>query len=97
MEPDPSQISNAVGKSKSQAKPHSTVRGAAQAMLGAVVSTTVTVWVQVTLFVQRSVAFQMRVAKKVLPHNALVRVSSTAIVKPFPEQLSMPVGVPKFH
>jgi len=44
-----------------------TVAGAAQVRLSAVVSTTVTFWLQEALLPQASVACQIRVASKVVP------------------------------
>src|SRR5438132_637691 len=62
-------LSVAVGRSKVQAVPNCTVLLVllAQSMTGAVVSTTVTVWLHRALLVQASVACQVRVASKVLP------------------------------
>ena len=60
------QVSLALGASNVQALVHSTVLFV-QAMLGAVVSTTVTVWLHVELFVQSSVACHVRVASNVFP------------------------------
>src|SRR5436190_1576381 len=61
-------LSVAVGASKVQATPCSTVLLVLlQVMTGAVVSTTVTFWLQELLLPQASVACQVRVASKVLP------------------------------
>ena len=57
----PQQASKAVGSSKLQVEPHSTVLLLAQVITGGVVSSTVTVWLQVLLLPQQSVAFQVRV------------------------------------
>ena len=57
----PQQASTALGGSKLQVEPHSTVLLVAQVNTGGVVSTTVTVWLQVALFEQQSVACQVRV------------------------------------
>src|SRR6266403_2096277 len=56
----PQQRSTALGGSKLQAAPHSTVLLVAQVNTGGVVSTMVTVWLQVALFEQQSVACQIR-------------------------------------
>ena len=61
------QVSLAVGASKFQALVHSMLLFGAQAMLGAVVSTTVTVWLHSLELLHASVARQVRVASKVLP------------------------------
>src|SRR6266404_9553767 len=64
----------AVGGSKLQAVPHSTVLLVAQVIVGGVVSRTVTVWLQVLLLPHGSIAAQVRVALKVLPHSPFVLV-----------------------
>src|SRR6059036_1139587 len=59
-------LSVAVGRSNVQAVPNSTVLFVLlQVMTGAVVSTTVTIWLQRLKLPQRSVACQVRVASKV--------------------------------
>ena len=76
-------LSVAVGASKLQAVPCSTVLLVLlQVITGAVVSTTVTFWLQVLLLPQASVASQVRVASKVLPQcpAKLVIVLITVIV-----------------
>src|SRR5437016_902074 len=61
-------LSVAVGWSKLQAAPSCTVLLVLlQLMTGAVVSTTLTVWLHWALFAQASVADQVRVASKLLP------------------------------
>jgi len=61
-------LSVAVGASKVQAVPSSTdLLVLLQVITGAVVSTTVTFWLQEALLPQASVACQVRVASKVLP------------------------------
>src|SRR5437762_14122769 len=61
-------LSVAVGASKVQAEPCSTVLFVLlHVITGAVVSTTVTFWLQELLLPQASVASQVRVASKVLP------------------------------
>src|SRR5262245_42319181 len=52
----PLQLSFAVGKSKVHAEPHSTVLLLTQVMVGGVVSTIVTVWLQLAELVQQSTA-----------------------------------------
>src|SRR5437870_12000449 len=62
-------LSVAVGRSKVQALPNCTdlLVLSVQFITGAVVSTTVTVWLHWALLLQASVACQVRVASKVLP------------------------------
>jgi hypothetical protein len=55
----PLHASEAVGGSKSHTDPHSTVLLEAQVMTGGVVSTSVTVWLQVLLLPKESVASQV--------------------------------------
>src|SRR5439155_886009 len=63
-----------LGGSKLQALPHSTVLSATQLIEGGVVSATVTVWLQVLVLLQASIAAQVRVAEKVVPQRLLVTV-----------------------
>src|SRR5207237_629472 len=70
-------MSQAVGRSKSHAAPNSTVLLVTQVMAGAVVSTTVTVWLHRLVLPQASVASHVRLAVKVWPQVALVSVVST--------------------
>jgi hypothetical protein len=86
------QRSVAVGSSNVQASAHSTVLSGAQAMVGGIVSTTVMVWLQNAMFPHRSVAPHVRVAKKVMPHKALVSVSKTITVTLVPSQISFAEG-----
>ncbi len=95
----PLQLSVAVGGSKLQAVPHRIVLLVAQERIGGVVSTTVTVWRQVTLFVQASVALHVRVmtSGQVPLVTVLSMVTGT---NPGPAalpglQLSVAVGVSK--
>src|ERR1041384_1665054 len=89
------QMSVAVGKSNVQASPHCTVLALAQVMTGAVVSTTVTVWLQRALLPQASLAGRVRVAVNVCPHAALVVVCSmVSVVTP---QVSVTVGWSNAH
>ena len=83
----------ATGASKVQAAPHSTVLLVAQVIVGGVVSVIVTVWLHWALLPQASVAFQVRVALKVLPQPAFVIVLTTEIV--FVPQVSVAVGASK--
>src|SRR6266568_3207493 len=61
------QVSLAFGASKDQALVHSTVLLGMQVMVGGVVSTTVTFWLQSAVLPQASVARHVRVVSKVLP------------------------------
>src|SRR5439155_1006480 len=63
-----------LGGSKLQALPHSTVLSATQLIEGGVVSATVTVWLQVLVLLQASIAAHVRVAEKVVPQRLLVTV-----------------------
>jgi hypothetical protein len=65
------QASLAVGGSKVQPAPHSTILFAAQIITGGLVSTTLTVWLQVLALPQPSVALQILVALKVPPQEPL--------------------------
>jgi hypothetical protein len=56
----PQQTSEAVGELNDQVEPHWTVLLLAQVMTGGRVSTTVTVWLQVAVLLQQSVALQVR-------------------------------------
>jgi hypothetical protein len=64
-------------------------------MTGAVVSTTVTVWLQVAWLPQASVARQVRVALKVLPQVRFVVVLTMAML--FVPQVSLAVGASNVH
>src|SRR5947199_2120487 len=61
------QVSVAVGASKDQALVHSTILFGTQVMVGGVVSSTVTVWLQSAVLPQASVARHVRVVSKVFP------------------------------
>ena len=61
------QVSLVVGASNVHTVPHCTLLFATQVMVGAVVSTVVTVWLQLAVLPQASVAVHVRVAAKVLP------------------------------
>src|SRR6266853_753325 len=69
------QVSLAAGASKVQLLVHSTVLSGTQVMVGLVVSTTVTFWLQSAVLPQASVARQVRVASKVLPQWPAVLVA----------------------
>jgi hypothetical protein len=64
----------ALGVSKLQAAPHSTVLLGAHRNSGGVVSTTLTVWLHVARLPQASAACHVRLTEKVPPHPALVTV-----------------------
>ena len=68
------QVSMAVGGSKVQRLPHSTVFGAAQTIVGGVVSLTRTACEQVFELPHRSLTLQVRKARKVCPHKRFVVV-----------------------
>src|SRR5258706_15632297 len=87
--------SEAVGASKVQAVPCCTVLLVLlQVMTGAVVSTTVTFWLQELLLPQASVACQVRVASKVLPQCPVTFVTVLRIVFMALALLSVAVGAP---
>src|SRR5262245_32854267 len=90
----PPQASSAAGWSKLHTEPHSTVLFVAQVSTGAVVSAMVTVWLQVELLVQRSVACQVRVTSSEQP-AALVTVLRTEMVTLVPLQVSSALGSSK--
>jgi hypothetical protein len=73
-------LSVAIGGSKSQALPCSTALLALQLITGAVMSTTLTVWLHCALLPQALVATQTLVALKVLPQAGFVTVLTTVIV-----------------
>src|SRR5688572_9989166 len=76
------QVSLAEGGSKAQGLEHSTVLSGMQRMVGLVVSTSVTFWLQSAVLPQASVARQVRVASKVFPQRPvkLVTVPTTVMV-----------------
>jgi len=84
-----------VGASKLHALPTSTVLSGLQVRLGAVVSTTVTVWLHWATFPHASVALQVRVALRVCPHNPLVSVLK--IVTTFVPPTSVALGASKLQ
>src|ERR1043165_10135384 len=89
----------AVGVSKFQAVPSCTVLLVllAQFITGVVVSITVTVWLQVALLLQPSIACQTRVASKVFPQWPAVLVPVLRIVIVTWPLLSVAVGVSNVH
>ncbi len=95
----PSQMSLAPGGMNIHELPHSTMRLSAQVMFGGVVSTTVMVWLQVEMFVQESVARQVRVAVKLLPQKpaVFVTVLTTAMTTFVPSQMSLAIGGVNTH
>ena len=86
------QLSVAVGGANDHAVPHCTVWFEPQVMTGGVVSTTVTIWLQVAALVQQSVARQVRVMIVVQGGMTLVIVVSTVMVTFVPQQRSKAVG-----
>src|SRR6266702_799065 len=86
-------LSVAVGASKVQAAPNSIVLLVLlQVITGAVVSTTVTFWLQEALLPQASVAIHTRVASKVVPQWPAVLVTVLTIVIVLLPPLSVAVG-----
>src|SRR5438874_7275221 len=84
--------SRAVGASKVQAVVHSTVLLATHVIDGAVVSVTVTVWLQSAWLPQASVARQVRVALCVLPQCRVLLVTVLRILMALVPQVSVAVG-----
>src|ERR1041385_9228245 len=89
------QVSLAVGGSKVQALVHSTVLLPMQVMVGGVVSTTVTFWLQSAVLPQASVARHVRVASKVLPQCPVKLVTVLRMVMVALPQVSLALGVSK--
>src|SRR6266550_3343394 len=89
-------LSVAVGASKVQAAPCSTVLLVLlHVITGAVVSTIVTFWLQELLLPQSSVACQVRIASKVLPQCPVTLVTVLRIVIVALPPLSVAVGASK--
>src|SRR5436190_853613 len=86
------QVSLAVGGSKVQVLAYSTDLLGTQVMVGWVVSTTVTVWLQSAVLPQASVACQGRVESKVLPQCPAVLVTVLRMVMVTVPQVSVAVG-----
>src|SRR6266705_1839432 len=91
------QVSLAVGASKDQALVHSTILSGTQVMVGLVVSTTVTVWLQSAVLPQASVARHVRVASKVLPQWPVILVTVLRMVMVALPHVSVAVGASKFQ
>src|SRR6478736_4053844 len=86
-------LSVAVGESKVQAVPCSTVLLVLlHVITGAVVSTMVTFWLHVLLLPQASVAAQVRVASSVVPQLPVTLVTMATIVIVLLPLLSVAVG-----
>src|SRR6266478_6052567 len=89
-------LSVAVGASKVEPVASSTdLLVLLQVITGAVVSTTVTFWLQEALLPQASVACQVRVASKVLPQRPAMLVTVLTIVMVALPLLSVAVGASK--
>src|SRR5437762_1582348 len=86
------QVSLAEGGSKAQGLEHSTVLLGTQRMVGLVVSTTVTFWLQSAVLPQASVARHVRVASKVFPQCPVKLVAVLTIVMVAVPQVSLAVG-----
>src|SRR5689334_20255030 len=93
----PPHRSDAVGGSKSHARPHSTIRLETHVSTGGVVSMMVMVWLQVAELLQLSVACQVRVCAKVLPHSGVTMLVRTTIVTFVPSAMSSALGASKSH
>jgi hypothetical protein len=91
------QVSLAVGPSKFQLAVQSTVLLGTQVMVGAVVSTTVTVWLQSEWLPHASVARQVLVALKVFPQKPLTFVTVVTMLMAFVPQVSLALGASKFQ
>src|SRR2546428_7309289 len=90
-------LSVAVGASKVQAVPNCTVLLVLplQSITGAVVSTTVTVWLHWALLVQASVACQVRAASKALPQWPPALVTGLRLLIEAVPLLSVALGASK--
>jgi len=87
-----------VGGVNENGEPHGMVTGEAQNITGGVVSTMVTTWLHVAMFVQQSTACHvcvMMVRHELLP--ALVTIPRLEIVTFVPQQESIAVGGSKLH
>src|SRR6266581_4340395 len=89
------QVSLAFGASKDQALVHSTVLLGTQVMVGGVVSSTVTFWLQSAVLPQASVARHVRVASKVFPQCPVRLVRVLTIVMVTSPHVSLAVGASK--
>src|SRR5437660_1418981 len=92
----PLQASRALGSSKLQADEQPTVLFGTQVITGAVLSTSVTIWLQVALLEQQSVACQVRVISKEQP-VPLVVVPTMPMVTLVPQQVSEAEGASKLQ
>src|SRR5438477_3273206 len=91
-------MSLAVGASKFQAIPNSTILLVLlQLIIGAVVSTTITVWLHRLKLPHASVACQVRVASKVFPQWPTVLVTVLMIVIVAVPPMSLAAGASKAH
>src|SRR5207237_9765378 len=86
------QVSVALGGSKLQLLVHSTVLLPTQMMVGLVLSSSVTFWLQSAVLPQASVARQVRVASKVLPQWPVRLVTVPRMVMVVLPQESVAVG-----
>src|SRR5437773_11199842 len=91
------QVSLAVGASKVQVLVHSTILLGTQEMVGGVLSSTVTVWLQSAVLPQASVARQVRVASKVFPQWPVGLVKVGRMVMVALPQVSFAVGASKYQ
>src|SRR4030095_6509599 len=89
------QVSVAVGGSKARGLEHSAVLLGTQRMVGGVVSTTVTFWLQSAVLPQASVARHVRVVSKVFPQCPAVLVTVLRMVMVTAPQVSLAVGSSK--
>src|SRR3989442_12217403 len=89
------QVSLALGGSKVQALVHSAVLLGTQVMVGGVVSSTVTFWLQSAVLPQASVARHVRVASKMFPPCPDMLVLALKVALPTLPQVSLAVGASK--
>src|SRR5206468_3888976 len=82
----------ATGSSKLHAEPICTVRSGLHTSVGAVASSTLTVWTQMAVLPQASVACHVRVASKVFPQWPVRLVTVPTIVMVTLPQVSLAVG-----
>src|SRR5512137_1404201 len=86
----PQHTSEALGQSNFPSHPHPTVLLVAHTITGGVVSTRVTIWLQVALLVQQSIARHVRVITH--GQEPLVTVLSTVIATLVPQHTSTALG-----
>ena len=89
----PLHVSVAVGRSKSQVAPHSTIRSGTQVIAGGVMSCTVMVWTHWLWLPQASVATQVRLMMKA-PAQVPGVVSSLEVIVTLLSQASVAVALP---